>query len=128
MALLDFMASPEGQMLDRLGFEGQRVHQGRRHHHVHRQDLDLVRPLLRRRQLDAADAWMSEAAQDLAQAGQDNFNADNAFVWPAGICRRPRRDRERLSLVGRQVHHRRSHDGPVGRLCRRVERRRRRRG
>ena len=29
--LLDFMASTEGQMLDRMGFEGERVHQDRRH-------------------------------------------------------------------------------------------------
>ena len=81
-AVLDFMASKEGQDIDRMGFEG--VH--------HNKDR------LHRRQC-------------LCLAGR--------------VCRRCRRHRADLPLVGGQVHHRGSEPGPVADFRRRVQRCRR---
>ena len=54
MKLLDFMASPEGQMMDRMGFEGEEYTKDGDTITVTDKIAHLVRPLLRRRQLDAA--------------------------------------------------------------------------
>jgi putative aldouronate transport system substrate-binding protein len=83
MALLDFMASPEGQMMDRMGFEGEE----------YTKDGDTITVTDKistwyARFFAAANwtpptPWMSEAAQTAFKQVQDNFKPDNAFVWPA---------------------------------------------
>ncbi|SDF12748.1 extracellular solute-binding protein [Limimaricola pyoseonensis] len=88
IAFLDFMASPEGQMMDRLGFEGE--------HYT--RDGDTLTPT------DKLGAWyprfvydnpnhyqppispLSDLAQASLQQGVDNFRADNSFVWPADLA------------------------------------------
>lgn len=82
-ALLDFMASAEGQVLDRMGFEGRE----------YVKDGDTIRfePSISTwyaRFFAAANwqppaQWMSEAAQQHLANLSTWFKADNAFVWPA---------------------------------------------
>ena len=88
MAFLDFMASPDGQFLDRLGFEGK---------HYTREGDTLIAT-------DEFGAWYPRfiianpsaytppisALSDLAQASLDQgvtyFRPDNAFVWPSDLA------------------------------------------
>lgn len=87
MAFLDFMASPEGQLLDRLGFEGE--------HYT--RDGDTLTPT------EKLGAWyprffydnpsyyeppispLSPLAQSSLQQGVDLFRADNSFVFPSEL-------------------------------------------
>jgi putative aldouronate transport system substrate-binding protein len=81
-AVLDFMASPEGQTLDRLGFEGRE--------YVKEGDTITFNPEISTwyaRFFVAANwqppvEWKSQAAQDHLKTMLDNFTADNVFVWP----------------------------------------------
>jgi putative aldouronate transport system substrate-binding protein len=81
--LLDFMASPEGQMMDRMGFEGEQ----------YTKDGDTIKVTDKistwyARFFAAANwkppvQWMSEAAQQSLDNTTKYFTPDNAFVWPA---------------------------------------------
>ena len=81
--LLDFMASAEGQMLDRMGFEGEE----------YTKEGDAIKVTDKistwyARFFAAANwvppvEWKSQAAQDSLANIQTWFKPDNAFVWPA---------------------------------------------
>ena len=84
--LLDFMASAEGQMLDRMGFEGEE----------YTRDGDTITVTDKistwyARFFAAANwvppvEWKSQAAQDSLANIQTWFKPDNAFVWPADFA------------------------------------------
>lgn len=81
--LLDFIASPEGQAIERLGFEGEQ----------YTKDGETIQPTDKlatwyARFLVAANwqppvQWLSEAAQQSLKTISADFKPDNAFVWPA---------------------------------------------
>lgn len=81
--LLDFIASPEGQAIERLGFEGEQ----------YTKDGETIKPTDKlatwyARFLVAANwqppvQWLSEAAQQSLKTISADFKPDNAFVWPA---------------------------------------------
>lgn len=81
--LLDFVASPEGQAIERLGFEGEQ----------YTKDGNTIKTTDKiatwyARFLVAANwqppvQWMSDAAQGSLKTIAANFKPDNAFVWPA---------------------------------------------
>lgn len=81
--LLDFIASPEGQAMERLGFEGEQ----------YTKDGETIKPTDKlatwyARFLVAANwqppvQWLSEAAQQSLKTISADFKPDNAFVWPA---------------------------------------------
>ena len=81
--LLDFMASGEGQMLDRMGFEGEE--------YTKEGDTITVTDKISTwyaRFFVAANwtppvEWKSQAAQESLQNISTWFKPDNAFVWPA---------------------------------------------
>jgi putative aldouronate transport system substrate-binding protein len=81
--LLDFMASTEGQMLDRMGFEGEQ--------YTKTGDTYEITPAMSTwyaRFFAASNfvppvEWKSEAAQQSLKNIQQYFKPDNAFVWPA---------------------------------------------
>ena len=88
MAFFDFVASPEGQMMERLGFEGE---------HYTREGDTLTAT-------DKLGAWyprfiyanpnyhqpplspLSPLAQSALQQGVDFFRADNTFVWSPDLA------------------------------------------
>lgn len=88
MAFLDFVASPEGQFFDRLGFEG--THYTR--------DGDALNAT------DKLGAWyprfiiadptayqppinpLTPLAQGSLEQGVEHFRPDNSFVWPADLA------------------------------------------
>ncbi|SDA90421.1 extracellular solute-binding protein [Sinorhizobium sp. NFACC03] len=81
--LLDFIASPEGQAIERLGFAGEQ----------YTKDGETIKPTDKlatwyARFLVAANwqppvQWLSEAAQQSLKTISADFKPDNAFVWPA---------------------------------------------
>jgi putative aldouronate transport system substrate-binding protein len=81
--LLDFMASDAGQMLDRMGFEGEE--------YTKEGDAFMVTDKISTwyaRFFVAANwtppvEWKSQAAQESLQNISTWFKPDNAFVWPA---------------------------------------------
>lgn len=86
VALLDFMASPEGQALDRLGFEGEHhVRQGGRVQATETMGTWFPRFM-------AAANWqppvplLSEAASAALDLAAADFVADNAFVVPPELA------------------------------------------
>ena len=88
MAFLDFVASPEGQFFDRLGFEGT--------HYTRNGDVLTATDKLGAwypRFIIANPAWYQppiNALTPLAQGSVDQgvrlFQADNTFVWPAELA------------------------------------------
>jgi putative aldouronate transport system substrate-binding protein len=86
VALMDFLASPEGQMMDRLGFEGE--------HYVRNGDGIEVTPAISTwyaRFMAASNwespvDWRSEAAARSLEMVDADFVADNAFVVPAELA------------------------------------------
>lgn len=84
VALLDFLASPEGQMLDRLGFEGE--------HYTKDGDkitLTPAFPTWYARFISAQpEAWKppvplhTEAGEQILEQAAKFYRADNAFVFP----------------------------------------------
>jgi putative aldouronate transport system substrate-binding protein len=82
-ALLDFLASPEGQVLDRLGFEGRE--------YTKSGDTITYTPAISTwyaRFFNAANwqpptDWKTPAAQAHLKNLMEGFTPDNAFVWPA---------------------------------------------
>src|SRR5690606_32556936 len=87
-AVLDFLASPEGQMSDRMGFEGQ--------HYTVDGDTYEVLPEMGtwypRFWTDNPEYWtppvalLSDVAQGSLEQGAQYFVADNAFVWPGELA------------------------------------------
>ncbi len=81
-ALLDFLASPDGQVLDRLGFEGRE--------YTRSGDTITYEPAISTwyaRFFNAANwqpptDWKTPAAQAHLANLNASFSADNAFVWP----------------------------------------------
>lgn len=83
MALLDFMASPEGQMLDRLGFEGEEYTKSGDTITMTDKISTWYARFFAAANWTPPTPWMSEAAQGSLKQVSDNFKPDNAFVWPA---------------------------------------------
>jgi putative aldouronate transport system substrate-binding protein len=83
--LMDFLASPEGQMMERMGFEGT--------HFTREGDTYAVTDALGtwfpRFMMANPSAWtppvdlLSPIAQASLEQGAEYFTPDNAFVWPA---------------------------------------------
>ena len=81
--LLDFMASPEGQALDRLGFEGQEfTREGNTIKFTDKISTWYARFFASANYTPPVD-WKSEPAQQSLKNIQTWFKPDNAFVWPA---------------------------------------------
>ena len=83
MALLDFMASPEGQMLDRLGFEGTEYTKSGDTITMTDKIATWYARFFASANWTPPTPWMSTAAQGSLKQVSDNFKPDNAFVWPA---------------------------------------------
>ncbi len=83
MALLDFMASPEGQLLDRLGFEGEEYTKSGDTYTMTDKISTWYARFFAAANWTPPTPWMSEAAQGSLKQVSDNFNPDNAFVFPA---------------------------------------------
>lgn len=87
-AVLDFLASPEGQFIDRMGVEGE--------HYTRNGDSFEVLPAMGgwypRFWTANPDYWtppvplLSDVAQGSLEQGAEYFVADNAFVWPADLA------------------------------------------
>lgn len=83
MILLDFLASPEGQMMEQMGFEGT--------HYVRKGDAVTVTPKINAwypRFIYAANwkppvEWRSPAMLRYIDNSQRYFAADNAFIFPS---------------------------------------------
>ncbi|WP_431642427.1 extracellular solute-binding protein [Enterobacter mori] len=83
MILLDFLASPEGQMMEQMGFEGT--------HYVRKDDTFTVTPKINAwypRFIYAANwkppvEWRSPAMLRYIDNSQRYFAADNAFIFPS---------------------------------------------
>ncbi|CZU78054.1 extracellular solute-binding protein [Enterobacter cloacae] len=83
MILLDFLASPEGQMMEQMGFEGT--------HYVRKDDAITVTPKINAwypRFIYAANwkppvEWRSPAMLRYIDNSQRYFAADNAFIFPS---------------------------------------------
>lgn len=86
MILLDFLASPEGQMLEQMGFEGE--------HYVREGDRYKVTPKINAwypRFISAANwtppvEWRTPAMLRYIDNSQRYFTADNAFIFPASFA------------------------------------------
>lgn len=88
MAFFDFMASPDGQLMDRLGFEGE--------HYTRDGDTltatDKLGSWYPRFIYDNPNYYqppispLSPLAQGSLEQGVEFFRADNAFVWPAELA------------------------------------------
>lgn len=88
LAFIDYMASPEGQMYERMGFEGT--------HYTRNGDAYVATPKLGewypRFITDNPSAWtapinpLSPLAQGSLQQGVTYFTADNSFVFPSELA------------------------------------------
>lgn len=88
LAFVDFLASPQGQMFERMGFEGQ--------HHTRDGDTYAITEEMGtwypRFFSINPEAWqppvdiLSPVAQASLQQGLEYFIADNAFVWPSELA------------------------------------------
>lgn len=83
-ALMDFLASPEGQLLDRMGFEGTHYTRDGDTYEI----TDAMGTWYARFMMDNPEAWtppadlLSPVAQASLEQGAEYFTPDNAFVWP----------------------------------------------
>lgn len=87
-AVLDFLASPEGQMIDRMGFEGQ--------HYTVEGDTYEVLPEMGtwypRFWTVNPEYWqppvplLSDVGQASLEQGAEYFTPDNTFVWPSELA------------------------------------------
>jgi putative aldouronate transport system substrate-binding protein len=82
MKLLDFMASPEGQMMDRLGFEGQEFTKEGDSYKVTDKISTWYARFMVAANWQPPVVWQSEAAQQSLSTIQKYFKPDNSFVWP----------------------------------------------
>lgn len=83
MKLLDFMASPEGQMFDRFGFEGQEYTKDGDSFEVTDKIATWYARFMVAANWTPPVVWQSEAAQQSLATIQKDFKPDNTFVWPA---------------------------------------------
>ncbi|KOF20888.1 ABC transporter substrate-binding protein [Ensifer adhaerens] len=83
MKLLDFMASPDGQMFDRLGFEGQEYTKDGDSYKVTDKIATWYARFMVAANWTPPVVWQSEAAQQSLATIQKDFKPDNTFVWPA---------------------------------------------
>jgi putative aldouronate transport system substrate-binding protein len=83
MKLLDFMASTEGQMLDRMGFEGEEYTKDGDTYTVTDKISTWYARFFAASNFVPPVEWKSEAAQQSLANIQQYFTPDNAFVWPA---------------------------------------------
>jgi putative aldouronate transport system substrate-binding protein len=82
-ALLDFLASPDGQMLDRLGFEGREYTMEGDKITYHEPISTWYARFFVASNWSPPSDWKSDAAQASLANLTSDFTADNAFVWPA---------------------------------------------
>jgi putative aldouronate transport system substrate-binding protein len=83
MKLLDFMASTEGQMMDRMGFEGEEYTKSGDTYAVTDKISTWYARFFAAANFVPPVEWKSEAAQQSLANIQQYFKPDNAFVWPA---------------------------------------------
>jgi putative aldouronate transport system substrate-binding protein len=85
-AILDFMASPEGQMMDRLGFEGEQYVRNGDQIEVTDEISTWYARFMAAANWTPPVQWMSEAAQQSLENIKTYYSPDNAFVWPAAYA------------------------------------------
>ena len=83
MKLLDFMASPEGQMMDRMGFEGREYTKDGDTYNFTDKIATWYARFFAAANWSPPAQWMSPAAQQSLANVNQYFTPDNAFVWPA---------------------------------------------
>ncbi len=81
--LLDFMASTEGQMMDRMGFEGEEYTKTGDTYAITDKMSTWYARFFAAANFTPPVEWKSEAAQQSLANIQTWFKPDNAFVWPA---------------------------------------------
>ena len=81
--LLDFMASPEGQLMDRMGFEGEQYTKSGDTYTVTDKISTWYPRFFAAADWKAPVIWQGQAAQDAGKNITSLFKPDNAFVWPA---------------------------------------------
>jgi putative aldouronate transport system substrate-binding protein len=81
--LLDFMASTEGQMMDRMGFEGEEYTKSGDTYAITDKMSTWYARFFAAANFKPPVEWKSEAAQQSLANIQTWFKPDNAFVWPA---------------------------------------------
>lgn len=81
--LLDFMASTEGQMMDRMGFEGEEYTKSGDTYTVTDKISTWYARFFAAANFTPPVEWKSAAAQQSLANIQQYFKPDNAFVWPA---------------------------------------------
>lgn len=88
VALMDFLSGPEGQLMERMGFEG-------RHHTLNGGSYAITEDLgswWPRFMVSNPGAWqppvdlLAPVAQASLDQGVEYFSADNAFVFPADLA------------------------------------------
>ena len=88
MELLDFLASPEGQLMERMGFEGKHFSKDGDKITVN----DALGSWYPRFMVANPNAWtppvnlLSPVAQASLDQGVRFFSADNSFVFPADLA------------------------------------------
>ena len=81
--LLDFMASTEGQMMDRMGFEGEEYTKDGDTYAITDKMSTWYARFFAAANFVPPVEWKSEAAQQSLANISTWFKPDNAFVWPA---------------------------------------------
>jgi putative aldouronate transport system substrate-binding protein len=84
--LLDFMASTEGQMMDRMGFEGEEYTKTGDTYAITDKMSTWYARFFAAANFKPPVEWKSEAAQQSLANIQTWFKPDNAFVWPADFA------------------------------------------
>ena len=84
--LLDFMASTEGQMMDRMGFEGQEYTKTGDTYAVTDKMSTWYARFFAAANFVPPVEWKSAAAQESLKNITTWFKPDNAFVWPADFA------------------------------------------
>jgi putative aldouronate transport system substrate-binding protein len=84
--LLDFMASTEGQMMDRMGFEGEQYTKSGDTYTVTDKMSTWYARFFAAANFKPPVEWKSAAAQESLANITKWFKPDNAFVWPADFA------------------------------------------
>ena len=85
-AVLDFMASPEGQMMDRMGFEGEEYTKDGDTYKVTDKMATWYARFMVAANWTPPVQWMSDAAQQSLENVKKYYVADNSFVWPGDFA------------------------------------------
>jgi putative aldouronate transport system substrate-binding protein len=83
VAILDFLASPEGQMMDRMGFEGEHYTRSGDTIEVTDKISTWYARFMATSNWDAPVVWQSDAAVASLDQLAEFYAPDNAFVFPA---------------------------------------------